>query len=131
MEINISRFFAEAEPFEFSRSRAEYGDNAGPTSWANAVKAGTDSPLLTTPEQLQALRDHVKGFGAWDDEEIAAWSDAEVNALFIQMISGDMREAGLDCDPDESAWQEYEENDRVSHNIFRGSDGEIYYYLGV
>ena len=62
MEINISRFFAEAEPFEFSRSRAEYGDNAGPTSWANAVKAGTDSPLLTTPEQLQALRDYVRGF---------------------------------------------------------------------
>lgn len=106
MEIDITRFFESADPFEFSASRAERGQNAGPETWANAKQEGADAPLLTTPEQMQALRDHVKEFGAWDAEEIAAWDDIECNALFIQMVSSAMREADLDSgEPD---WEAYE-----------------------
>ena len=92
MEIDITNFFNNAEPFDFSASVAERGENAGRDTWNNAKREGAASPLLTTPEQLDALRSYVKGFGAWDDDEIAAWDDAECNALFIQLISGDMRE---------------------------------------
>ena len=130
MEIDISSFFAEAEPFEFSASAAERGQNAGPETWANAMREAAASPLLTTEDQLDALRDHVRGFGAWSAEEIAAWSADECNALFVQLISGDMREAGFDeCEaPD---WAQYEADaseGRISGNMFP-HEGRIFYTL--
>ena len=130
MEIDISSFFAGADAFEFSHSRMEGGENAGRNTWDAAKREGAESPLLTTPEQFDALRSYVKGFGAWDESEIAAWDAIECNALFVQLISGDMREAGLDSESDDSAWDEYEANDSLCHHIFRGDDGAVYYYLG-
>lgn len=135
MEIDITSFFENADPFEFSHSRAEGGPDAGPNTWNAAKREGAESPLLTTPEQIEALRDHVRGFGAWSDEEIAAWDDAECNALFIQMVSGDIREGGLDqpgTDTDSPEWDEYEKG--AEEGLFAGrisrSAGRIYYYLG-
>jgi hypothetical protein len=91
--------------------------------------------LLTTPEQIEALREYVKGFGAWDAEEIAAWDDSECNALFVQLISGDMREAGMDdVDPEDFDWEEYERQaseGHISSRIWRGNDDQIYFYLGI
>jgi len=133
MDIDITTFFAEANTFDFSRSVAEYGPNVGPTAWTNAKREGETSPLLTTPDQLEALRDHVKGFGKWEPAELAAWSDVECNALFIQLISGDIREAGLDNDPDDDDWQEYERRAAqcdCSGRIFKAADGNVYYTLG-
>lgn len=135
MEINITQFVTNEDAHDFSASRAERGDNAGPETWANAVRQGTDSPLLTTPEQLAALREYVEGFGAWDEEVIATWTDAECNAMFIQLVSGDLRESGLaDSFLDEFDWDEYESRaaaGTISGNIYRGSDEQVYYYLGV
>lgn len=127
MEIDITSFFENAEPFEFSASIAERGENAGPETWANAKREGADSPLLTTPKQIEALRRYVKNFGAWDAEEIAAWSEVECNALFIQIVSGDIREAGLNNgDPD---WAAYKKDEDGSHNLYRASDGNIYFSI--
>jgi hypothetical protein len=131
MDIDITSFFNDADAFEFSASQAERGVNAGHETWANATEEGASNPLLTTPEQIEALREYTKGFGAWDAEEIAGWSNVECNALFIQLVAGDMREAGLDCDPDESDWKAYErkaERGSCSGNIFR-SGNEVYYSL--
>ena len=36
MEINITRFVTECDPFNFSASQAERGDNVGPETWSNA-----------------------------------------------------------------------------------------------
>ena len=127
MEIDITSFFENAEPFEFSASRAERGENAGPETWANAVREGTDSPLLTTPEQIAALRRYVEDFGAWDAEEIVGWSDAECNALFIQLVSGDIRKAGLDNG--EPNWEAYEADENNRGGLYRGGGGKVYYSL--
>ena len=134
MEINITRFITDCDPFEFSASRLERGDNAGPETWANAQNEASRAPLLTTPKQLEALRDYVRDFGAWEDDEIAAWSDDKCNALFIQLVSRNMREAGLgEVDLDDFDWEKYErraEKGNISGNIFRATDGQIYYCLG-
>ena len=135
MEIDITSFFESADAFEFSASRAERGQNAGPETWANALEEGASSPLLTTEAQLEALRSHMRGYGAWEKSEIEAWSPTECNALFIQLISGDMRESGLDQIEidDDKAWRDYEkgaEDGRYSGSIYRGDDGRVYYYLG-
>ena len=129
MDINITKFFNEAAPMDYSASVAEIGANAGPDTWRAANEDASDYNLLDTPEKLQALRDHVRGFGAWSDEEIAAWSDTECNALFIQMISGDMR----DFCGDVWNWDEYEtgcEEGLYSGNLGRGIvAGEVFYSL--
>ncbi len=84
--------------------------------------------------QLAAsLREYAAGFGAWDDDEIAAWDAGECNALFVQLVSGDMREAGMDeGDLEDFDWEEYEHHanvGQISGNIYRGDDGQIYYSL--
>ena len=132
MEIDITRLFHSDAyaPVNYSASVAEIGQDAGRITWKAACDgASSYGPMLVTPEQLDAFRSHVEDFGAWSEEEIAAWSDNECNALFLQLVSGDIREADLDTDnPD---WPAYYANDSVAGNMGEGDDGRIYYYLGL
>ena len=132
MEINITKFFNESEPSNYSASRAERGDNAGPETWAAANEAVSDFLLLDTEEKVQALRDYARGFGAWEQKEIDGWTIQECNALLIQMISGDIREVrGMSpATWDWVAYEEQAEKGSIVGRIGRGSDDEIYYYLG-
>lgn len=123
MEINITKFFNEAAPMDYSASVAEIGNDAGPSTWSASNEDSHDYFMLDTDEKREAFRNHVKGFGAWSDEEIAAWTDTELNALFIQLVSGDMREAGLHAGMTIEDWQEYQrlsEEGQCSGNIFGG-----------
>jgi hypothetical protein len=131
MEINITQLLT-TDVFDFSHSRDEGGQNAGQNTWRAALEETKSAPLLSTPDQLEALRDHVKGFGAWNQEEISAWNDNECNALFLQLVSGDLREMGFDSFDDMTAeyWTEYESDENSCHNIFRSESGELFYYLG-
>jgi len=95
-DINITRFYNEAAPMDYSASVMEIGANAGRDTWQAAVEDAPDYNLLNNDDDRDEFRAHVKGFGAWSDEEIAAWSDTELNALFIQLISGDIRSGETD-----------------------------------
>jgi hypothetical protein len=125
MEINISRLFQSDEysPMDYSASVAEIGNNAGKITWQNAMEESEETVFLDSPDKLDAFRDYIQGFGAWSEEEISAWNATECNALFLQLVSGDIKEADLDLD--NPNWEEYE-----AGNIFLGIDGEIYYYIG-
>lgn len=132
MEINITSLL-HLDMFAFSHSRMEGGDNAGQNTW-NAAKedsASRNPPLLATNEALEAFRDWIKDFGAWSEEEITAWDATECNALFLQFIAGDVREAGAD-DLESLDWDEYEndcQSGRIAGNLFRSEDGQIFYNL--
>lgn len=140
--------------FAFSHSRAEGGENAGRNSWGAAVNASSNKKfrLLDTPDKIEAFKDWAGEFGAWDDEERAAWSDAESNALLLQFIAGDVRESpaildGVDFEEREEKWfyqtrraESLEEIDwpeqeaqsqagRISGRIFRSDDGQIYFSI--
>jgi hypothetical protein len=133
MELDISTFFTEAAPMDYAASRAEIGQDAGPTTWRHACEDSEEYPLLQTDEQRERFRRYVKGFGAWSEEEIARWSDTELNALCIQMIAGDMREANLSPDASDDDWREYQrraERGNISGRISRSEDGKVYYYVG-
>lgn len=108
MEINITQFYNTADPATYSASAAELGDNAGAVTWQAAKDA--DFVLLDSADKLQAMRAWARSSGGWNAAEIATWSDVELNALFIQLVSGDIREKGKD-------------------SIFEGIDGQIYYNL--
>ena len=73
------------------------------------------------------MKDHVIGMGM-EEEEITTMSDSDTNALFLQLVSGDIRAAGYDH-LDDIDWKEYAEGEN-SGSMFLGTDGEIYYYLG-
>lgn len=131
MELNITKFYNETAPMDYSASVVEIGNNAGADTWRAACGDSSDYMILNTDDKRQAMRDYVRGFGAWTDEEIDAWSDIELNALLIQCISGDIRESILDDDP--HAWAEYYEQGEqciVSGRLFSDDNGQIYYSIG-
>ncbi len=132
MELDITHFFTEAAPRDYSASVAEIGRDAARTTWNAALDDTEHFPeLLDTDEKREAFRAHVKGFGAWEESEIRAWSNDELTALLMQMIAGDMREGGLDAWKVD--WADYEQgatDGAYSGRIFRGDDGRVYYYIG-
>lgn len=135
MEIEITKFFKEAAPMDYSASVAEIGDNAGQATWQATWQAACeDAPdynFLNTDDKRQEFRDYVEDFGAWDSGEIAAWSDVELNALFIQMVAGDIREADLDQEnPDWAQYGQDASDGRISGRMFPTDDGKVYYYIG-
>lgn len=135
MEIDITALAEEGDLFEFSASAAERGQNAGPETWANAKEEAKSSPLLTSEDQLNAWRDYTRGFGAWEDSEIDAWTPIECNALFIQFVSGDLRTAQELCpgdgpgDIDWEAYQKLSEDGTCSGNIY-ASDDQVFAHVG-
>jgi hypothetical protein len=133
MELDITQFFREAGWIDYSASRAEIGDDAGPVTWRAACEDADEWSILTSDQAREAFRHHVRGYGAWSEEEIAAWSDTELNALCMQCIAGDAREVpGMSCAEDWD-WEEYErlaQEGTISSRLFEGIDGRVYYYIG-
>lgn len=136
MELDITAFFNSAAPREYSASVAEIGANAGPDTWRAACCDAPDYPILDTEEKRDAFRAFVRESGGWSAEEIAAWSDAELTALCLQWISGDMREPvgfelGTDTTPEQ--WAEYERQanaGKCSGRIFLAGDGRVFFDCG-
>lgn len=132
MKIDISEFFINEEPALYSASKAELGEDAGKITWNAALDAPT---LLTKAKQIAAWRRYVKGSGAWSKDEIASWDDQHCNALFVQYVSGDIREAESLCTNSRNKmnWAKYErlsETGVISGNLFKGTDGHIYFLIG-
>ena len=129
-EIDITRLVRDEETWGFSGSIATHGANAAPNTWRAALNGPR---FLTTPEHCDAMRAWARDTGAWNDEEVAAWSETECNALFLQLVTGDMRECGLeDSDPDEFDWDEYQiecEAGQYSSRLYRADDGTIWFSL--
>ena len=135
MEIDITKLATEGEMFEFSASVAERGIHAGAETWQNAKDEAGERPILTD-DQLPEFRDYIQGFGAWDREEIDGWNAQECNALFIQFVAGDLREAESLCPGDGPGgidWEAYSvlaDAGTCSGRIYPGDDGKVYAYIG-
>jgi len=131
MEINITGFFYTGQAHLYSASVAELGENAGKLTWLNALGYANKHRMLDTEDQLEAFRQFVKEPGGWSQEEIDRWSFNELNALFIQWVAGDIREAGLDVPfPD---WEQYEAESQAgncSSSIWKDADNQVYFYIG-
>ncbi len=100
MEIDITSLI-ESDLYPLSHSAAEGGQNAGRETWRASLAAAEETPLLDTPEKLEAMRDFALSSGGWDQEEVNAWTPQEVNALFLQWIAGDCRQ----CPAIVEGWQ--------------------------
>lgn len=133
MELNITKFVQNAAPRDYCASVAEIGNNAGAYTWRAACDDAPDWNFLDSDDKRTEFREWISTFGAWSDDEIAAWSDVELNALCIQMISGSMRECDIGADMSAEDWARVEsmqERGNVSSDIYRSDDGQIYFYAG-
>jgi hypothetical protein len=133
MEIDITNFFNNANPFDFSASCAERGPNAGPDTWRNALQEAADTPLLATNDALDEARDYFRATGGWTREELAIKSVNEINALLIQWISGNLREIkdlAMD-DNGEIDWTEVERlvNEGTITGDIYPNDDKIYFSM--
>ena len=124
MELDITEFFNEARPADYSASVAEIGEHAAQITWNRAIVAARRFDLLDTDEKAAAFAAYIRGFGAWSDADIEGFSLVELNALLIQLIAGDIREEGIDA----GVPLESEACDNYGR-LFQGTDGRIYYSL--
>lgn len=135
MEININQLIEFRAPV-YSHSVHEGGENAAQNSWNAAKEAAATTPILRSEEELEAMRGWARSSGGWEREEIAAWDADELNALFLQLVSAETREAGWDSLEDAEWDDEGSLIDSLTgepaecSNIFRGTDGNVYFYLG-
>lgn len=137
-ELDITRLFADESafvPFDLSNNRVTLGDNAARLTWEASVQCSKDTvpPILDTEERREAFRSFVKESGGWSEGEIAAWSDTELNALCLQWIAGDIREAFGDADCADWDWADYQtraERGSISSRLFKTDDSKIYFNIG-
>ena len=111
-EIDVTPLLASPgfDPWDCSNSIANLGQNAGKLTWQASQRAA--SSLVLSEGQKEAFRDFVRSSGGWSDEETAAFSDADLTALCVQWIAGDVHEGFGDDLPDDPAewdWADYDE----------------------
>ena len=76
MEIDITDLFEDLKSSHlilFSATASDLGEDAGSITWANCLDRASEPPLsalLTKDDEIQALKSHVVGYGAW-----AFWRD--------------------------------------------------------
>ena len=126
MEILITPFVKNylltGNATDFSCSQNDRGDYAGKGSYAHAVETTKEFSVVNA-ETRPTLEKFFGEFGAWDREEIQAWSDAELNGVCLQLIASDYKE-----------WVYAQENDGEDSGRFYDAsqtvDGEYYFYFG-
>ena len=135
-EVNITELFNYGfRPSDYSTSQAEAGFNAGPFSWRAAMDRVEEPPFpLIDDTNIDQFKKYLATFGAWSDEEIGSWIDEEVNALFLQLVAGDVRDAFPDGVMGDKAWKKYAAAasvGKVNSNLFRSDNGDIFYSISV
>lgn len=99
---NVTRMFDYIAPEYVSGSQAELGDQAGRLTWDNALRiADAHERWLLCGVDLacEGVREMAGGMGAWEDNEIAAWSERECLAFFVQSVASEIRTSlGADTD---------------------------------
>lgn len=141
LELDITDFFQTEEPYNFSASAFEMGDNVGTITWNNAKNEAKsylhwlDKKAYNGESARDCIIDHFKNMGFSESDEMQTWPDVQVVALLIQLISGDIREAGLDNDHwSEIDWEAYEQGQQegtYSGNIFYVPETQkVYYSIG-
>jgi succinate dehydrogenase/fumarate reductase flavoprotein subunit len=129
MEIDVTHMVQDRDNMvELSGSRMEHGQDAGRITWNNSKAYAAEQPLLNSEEDCEEARTYFAGFGAWDEDEIAAWSEEDLQAIMCQDVAAAIREMELAKD-----YEDYErlcEAGTCSGRLYRNDDGRWYFYVG-
>lgn len=130
MELDITHMVEDAESMvELSGSRMEHGANAGRITWNNSKEYGAAHPLLTNDEMREAARSHFRGYGAWSEAEIAAWSEDDLQAITCQEAAAQIREMEV-AGGDPAEYERLCEAGTLSGRVYKGDDSRWYLYIG-
>jgi hypothetical protein len=91
--------FGSTEPYDCSGSQAELGDQAARLTWTSAMRVAACHEFWLKSdiaEAVEGMREWARECGAWEADEIAAWSDDECMALFVQNVASELRMLGSD-----------------------------------
>lgn len=141
IRANVTRMFLSNEPWDCSNSQANLGDQAGRLTWlcATAVAQAHVYWLEThIGEAIEGIREDARESG-WDREEIAAWSDIECLAYFVQTIAGELRMLGSDDEAltacaakyADTDWDNESEYPRGSYEIVDDTSVYVDFYTGI
>lgn len=86
--------------------------------------------MLKTDEERDAARAHMREYGAWDAEEIAAWSEDELQGIIVQDVASAIREMEV-AGGDYAEYERLCEEGTCSGRLSRGDNGRWYFYLGT
>lgn len=125
MELNITEFFNNECPRDFSASCAEIGQDAGRVTYSAAKETAPEYNFLDTPEKQEAYRENLRSLGFGDDAD--KFSALELNAIFLQDISASIRDFEIDGGIDWSEYYELSEQGVLSGALFQANDGRIYF----
>ncbi len=141
VKADVSEMFASVEPCYVSGSRAELGQCAGQLTWRNALAIASERSDWLKSDEAEAcegMRDWARSTGAWEREEIAAWSVEECLALLVQNIASEMRMLGSDDDDFEACAKTYADTDwdkeseyPIGYYFTDGGNVLVEYYTGM
>jgi hypothetical protein len=128
MELNVTHMIEDKNNMiELSGSRMEHGQDARRITWNNSIAYASDHPLLDTDNKRDAARAHFREYGAWAEEEINAWSEADLQGIMVQDVAAAIREMEI-----AETFEEYQklcENGTCSGRLYKGDDDEWYFDL--
>lgn len=127
-EIDVSQIWNQ-DCGLLSDSAAELGENAGQITWHNCLALARRLPLVTD-ENRDDVRDYFRAYGAWDSDEIDAWTDTELSAMVWQEAAANMREFEDYCDSDFAKYKEECGKGTISGRLALAPDW-AFIYLGV
>ena len=130
MELDVTHMVEDRdEMIELSGSVCEHGQGAARITWNNSKAYAADHPLLATDEARDAARAHFRDYGAWSADEIAAWSEEELQAITCQDAAAAIREM-----EETNTYEEYQQlcqEGRCSCRLYKGDNDRWYFYLGT
>jgi hypothetical protein len=91
LELNITKYFEENDPYYMSGSVSKLGANAACITWENSL-AASDGELLTSEESCQDTRDWIREFGAWSEDEINSYTKTELEAFILQSAASEIND---------------------------------------
>src|SRR5258705_128351 len=99
------------------------GDEAHKGTWLEIRRS-----VLRNGE-LDAQLENFREEGPWSEEEIAAWSEADLQAITCQDVASAIRE--MEVAEDYEDYQRLCEAGKCSGRLYKGDDGQWYFYLGT
>jgi len=115
-----------------SGSQAELGTTAMQMTWDCSKHAGQ---LLELNSEIESeIRDHLREYGAWDDEEIDEYTTEELAAFVAQEVMAEVRrlEEGEGLDLEDFTEEEfYEATKDEGGRLYGTCDSGWYFHLGI
>lgn len=99
IQVCVSLMFDDCDPYMCSGSQSELGESAGSITWRNCLAIAENADCWLNSDRSEAvagIREHASEYGAWDDAEIASWSELDCLAFMVQEIASDLRMCGSD-----------------------------------